>query len=92
LPQANLGRRLAGPSHLTTRLTRPFLADFFASSAIHCELGLLIENTKDGDSMIIGAGIAALLILSLFLEMLSYPPKQGKKHDPKSPVVKELDG
>ena len=38
--------------------------------------------------MLIGAGIAGLLIVSLFFEMLSSSPKPVEKHDATLPTVK----
>jgi hypothetical protein len=38
--------------------------------------------------MLIGAGIAGLLIVSLFLEMLSSSPKRAEKHEATLPTVK----
>ncbi len=39
-----------------------------------------------GSTMIIGAAIAGLLIVSLFFEMISSSPKTAEKH-PRSPEI-----
>lgn len=63
-----------------------FLSRFSVELRVHC---LERRNeTKGLDTMLIGAAIAGLLIVSLFFEMLSSSPKQVEEREVTPPTVK----